>query len=152
MERNDSFKNRFNEALSKSAMKPADLSRLTHISEATISQYRSGYSEPKTDRLGILASALRVNPAWLMGIDDNPFPARPKYIVPNFDNILEEEIPELAKMSEPEKPQDYHINPDQVQRLMGYILRMDPAMLDSLEPIIQMASEKSAERRNNGDV
>jgi pentatricopeptide repeat protein len=63
------FKDRFNQALSIRNMKPIELSEKTGISEATISQYRSGYSKPKDKRLYIIANALNVNPTWLMGLN-----------------------------------------------------------------------------------
>ena len=65
----EEFKVRFNRAIERKNIKPADLSRQTGISESTISQYRSGYSKPKDKRLVILANALGVDPTWLMGID-----------------------------------------------------------------------------------
>lgn len=69
MEKIDNFKNRFNEALELRNKKAVDIHRLTGISESTISQYRSGYAEPKKERLARIASALNVNPSWLMGLD-----------------------------------------------------------------------------------
>lgn len=63
------FSDRLNEALQKRNMKPAELARKTGLSEGTISQYRSGYAEPKRDRLLLIADKLRVNPTWLMGIN-----------------------------------------------------------------------------------
>lgn len=63
------FKNRLDKALEYNNMKPADLAKKTGISEATISQYRSGYSKPKDKRLIIIANALHVDPTWLMGLD-----------------------------------------------------------------------------------
>lgn len=65
----ESFKTRLEKALEYRQVKPVDLSRVTGISESTISQYRSGYSKPKDERLVIIANALHVDPAWLMGID-----------------------------------------------------------------------------------
>ena len=65
----DTFMNRFNTALELRDMKPADIHRATGLSESLISQYRKGISEPKSDKIALLAGALRVNPAWLMGID-----------------------------------------------------------------------------------
>lgn len=65
------FKTRFNEALEIRNMKPVDLSEITGISEATLSQYRSGYSKPKEERLAILSNALKVNPVWLLGLNVN---------------------------------------------------------------------------------
>lgn len=69
MERTASFKDRLNEAMFIRDIKPVELHRRTGISESTISQYRSGYAEPKSKRLDAIASALNVSPAWLMGLD-----------------------------------------------------------------------------------
>lgn len=65
----EDFKTRFARAIDQNDMKPVDVAKLAGISEATISQYRSGYSQPKKDRLVKLANILRVNPSWLMGLD-----------------------------------------------------------------------------------
>lgn len=65
----ESFKYRLDKALAYREMKPADLAKKTGISEATISQYRSGYAKPKELRLMTIANALNVNPTWLMGLD-----------------------------------------------------------------------------------
>lgn len=65
----DEFKNRLNRALSLRNVKPVELAQRTKISESTISQYRSGYAKPKADKLSLIADALDVNPAWLMGLD-----------------------------------------------------------------------------------
>lgn len=69
LEIKETFNKRLNKALEDNNMKPADLARVTGISEATISQYRSGYSKPKDKRLVQLANALHVDPSWLMGLD-----------------------------------------------------------------------------------
>lgn len=66
---NETFVARFERALKESSLKPADIARLTGISESTISQYRSGYSKPKRDRMERLARVLNVNPMWLDGYD-----------------------------------------------------------------------------------
>lgn len=63
------FARRFESALQQSGLTAAELSRKTGISESTISQYRSGYSQPKKERGELLANALGVDPAWLMGYD-----------------------------------------------------------------------------------
>lgn len=63
------FSGRLNEALSIRNIFPVDLAKKTHISESTISQYRSGYAKPKEDKLCRIANALNVNPVWLMGLN-----------------------------------------------------------------------------------
>lgn len=73
----EQFRYRLEKALALRQMKPSDLSRLTQISEATISQYRSGYSKPKDKRLVQIANVLAVDPAWLMGLDVPMEPAAP---------------------------------------------------------------------------
>lgn len=65
----EEFRARLEKALDYKDMKPAELAKATDISEATISQYRSGYSKPKDQRLVNIANALGVDPAWLMGLD-----------------------------------------------------------------------------------
>ena len=64
-----SFKDRLNKALSLRDMRAKDLCARTGLSESTVSQYRTGYAEPKTDKLALIATALNVNPTWLMGLD-----------------------------------------------------------------------------------
>lgn len=65
----EDFKDRFNKALMIRNLRPIDIKEKTGISESAISQYRSGYAKPKQDKLYLLAKALRVNEAWLMGLD-----------------------------------------------------------------------------------
>lgn len=65
----ESFNARLEQALSIREVKPSELARRTGISQSTISQYRSGYAEPKKDKLSLIANALSVNPSWLMGLD-----------------------------------------------------------------------------------
>ena len=60
---------RINEALSIRNMKPIDLARATGIPKASISQYMSGYVEPKQNRIYLISKALNVREAWLMGYD-----------------------------------------------------------------------------------
>lgn len=68
-EKVDSFKNRLKFALDSQNLRAVDLCKKTKISQSTISQYMSGYAEPKKARLQLIADALNVNPTWLMGLD-----------------------------------------------------------------------------------
>ena len=85
------FKDRLDEAMARKGMKPVELSKLTGLSEQTISQYRSGYSKPKKERLALIANILGVNPTWLMGLNVDMFP-----------------MPEIKKLPVPEimSPED----------------------------------------------
>lgn len=63
------LKDRLKEALSLRNMKPIELSEKTGIPKSAISQYMSGYAKPKSDRIFLLAKALHVTEAWLIGYD-----------------------------------------------------------------------------------
>lgn len=60
---------RLKRALSIRDMKQSELSLKTGIPKSAISQYVSGAFEPKQDRVEIIAKALDVSEAWLMGYD-----------------------------------------------------------------------------------
>ena len=65
----EEFRYRLEKAMNIRGLRPIDICNSTGISQSTLSQYRSGYSKPKDDRLRLIASVLDVNPAWLMGLD-----------------------------------------------------------------------------------
>lgn len=56
-------------ALSLKKMKQAELCEKTKIPKSAMSQYISGAFEPKQDRIYLIAKALNVSEAWLMGYD-----------------------------------------------------------------------------------
>lgn len=64
------FKERLKFALDARQMRAVDLCNTTSISQSTMSQYLSGYAEPKKQRLQLIAEKLSVNPSWLMGLDE----------------------------------------------------------------------------------
>lgn len=63
------FKERLKEALEIRNMKQVELSEKTNIAKGSINHYLSGYSEPKTEKLYLIAKALDVSETWLMGYD-----------------------------------------------------------------------------------
>ena len=60
---------RIKKALYIKGLKQSDLCRLTKIPKSALSQYISGAFEPKQDRIYLMAQALNVSEAWLMGLD-----------------------------------------------------------------------------------
>ena len=64
------FQQRLEYALALRGMTAAELSRKTNLAEATISQYRSGYCQPKDKNLYKICKALGVSPAWMLGFDE----------------------------------------------------------------------------------
>ena len=63
------LQDRLQEALRVKNMKAVELSEKTGVPKGAISYYLSGKSHPKADRVHILALALDVSEAWLMGFD-----------------------------------------------------------------------------------
>lgn len=60
---------RISRALSIRNMKQTDICNITGIPKSAMSQYISGAFEPKQDRIFLIANALDVSEAWLMGFD-----------------------------------------------------------------------------------
>lgn len=65
----DTFSNRLNQAMRIRNIKAAELSDKTGISKSSLSEYINGKYEAKQDGVYLLAKALDVSEAWLMGLD-----------------------------------------------------------------------------------
>lgn len=63
------LRDRLREALTRKGWKAVDLIERTGIPKGAVSYYLAGKSKPKTDRLYIIAQALDVSEAWLLGYD-----------------------------------------------------------------------------------
>ena len=81
---------RIKKALYIKGMKQSDLCRLTKIPKSALSQYISGAFEPKQDRIYLMAQALNVSEAWLMGLDV-PMERQVKKVSPSESNLSEGE-------------------------------------------------------------
>ena len=63
------LRDRLSEALNRKGWKAVDLVERTGVPKGAVSYYLAGKSKPKTDRLYIIAQALDVSEAWLLGYD-----------------------------------------------------------------------------------
>ena len=91
----DTFANRLNTAMRIRNIKATELAQKTGISKSSLSEYMSGKYEAKQDGVYLLAKALDINEAWLMGLDVPMERADFKYA---SDNGLDtEEIEELKE-------------------------------------------------------
>ena len=63
---NNEFQYRLQRSIAKAGISAAELSKLTGISEANISNYINGKYVAKQDKVYLLAKALNVDPGWLM--------------------------------------------------------------------------------------
>jgi len=64
-----SFSERLNEIIEEKGLTSSELCRRTGIPRSAMSQYRSGAFSPKAERIYLIAKALNVSEAWLMGYD-----------------------------------------------------------------------------------
>lgn len=85
----ESCASRIKMALSIRNMKQAELCQKTKIPKSALSEYIKGVYEPKQDRVFAIATALNVDPVWLMGFDV-PMEKDDKKISPNEDDSLTE--------------------------------------------------------------
>lgn len=90
-ERKSNCSQRIATALAIRNMKQAELCQLTKIPKSAMSQYISGAFEPKQDRIYLIARALDVSEAWLMGYDVS------------MDRNAGKNLPEEPKLNEGEK-------------------------------------------------
>ena len=68
-ERVAEFKDRLKEVLDKRGLRAVDLMDMTGVPKSAISFYMAGKSKPKADRIYIIAQALDISEAWLLGYD-----------------------------------------------------------------------------------
>lgn len=65
----EDFSMRLKKALRNKNMKPSELSKRTGIKAPMISDYLKGKYKAKQDKVYLIAEALDVSEAWLMGFD-----------------------------------------------------------------------------------
>lgn len=88
LERKEEFKDRLTRAMDIRGIRAVDLAHRLGVSESAISQYRSGYAVPKSQRTADIAAILRVDPVWLMGMDVPMEVKQPRDLTPLDRDIL----------------------------------------------------------------
>lgn len=115
----DEFKDRLRKAMDANEMKAVDLCEKTGVPKSAISYYLAGKSEPKSDRLYIIAKALDVSEAWLLG-----------YNVDMARDKSQKELDELADLNERiKKEKDFrqlilkinHLKPQQLEAVKNLL-------------------------------
>lgn len=111
----EEMKNRLTQALFDRNMKPIELAEITKIPKSSISQYMSGYAKPKNDRIYLLAKALNVSEAWLMGYNvpmertatekglpenEQPLPDSQKRILASVTDLPDEDVEKVIDYAE----------------------------------------------------
>jgi len=91
------FQERLTEAMKQKKMKAAELSRLTGISKARLSQYVNGIYEPKQKALISIAGTLEVSELWLMG---GAVPMTPRHDIGSIPGIFPLDIKTFPMIGE----------------------------------------------------
>lgn len=100
-----SFAHRLREGLALRNLQQKDLSDRTGIPKSALSQYCGGSFVPKQNRTALIAEALDVNEAWLMGYDvpmerQQPASTSESIIPPGFSPMPEmKKVPRLGRIA-----------------------------------------------------
>lgn len=148
-----SFTERFNELLIEKKITQSDLSKITGITQSSISDWSRGKYQPKQDKIDVLASALGVTPAYLMGWTDS--------ISNHVDNVISlvpiKKIPVLGKitygeaMLVEENYSGYFLADDLIQA--DFIIKAkDDSMIDAGIKDGDLAFFKKQATVKNGDI
>lgn len=131
------FQSRLREAMDEKGISQAELSRRTGITRTSISKYLRGTFKAKQNYLYILAKALDVNEAWLMGLDaDKKRPSRPG-----------DELP----IGTP-KPQETKSVDDLVDEMHSYRgIKISDAQRASMKAILKAYLDTELNKDNNRD-
>lgn len=86
-----SISERLHEALKIRGIKQQELCRRAGVPKSAMSQYLSGFCEPKANRIHLIAVALNVSEVWLLGYDvpmERPdYTAKEKALLDLFNEI-----------------------------------------------------------------
>lgn len=105
--------------MDSNGIKAVELCEKTGVPKSAISYYLAGKSEPKSDRLYIIAKALDVSEAWLLG-----------YNVDMERDRSQKELDELADLNERiKKEKDF-------RQLILKINRLKPQQLDAVKNLL----------------
>ena len=118
-ERVAELKDRLREILDKKGLRAIDLMEKTGVPKSAISFYLSGKSKPKADRIYIMAQALDISEAWLLGYD-----------VPMDRSLESKKNDQLAKLVVRLR------NDEKLYNLVVMLADADPDKLDLIEKLV----------------
>lgn len=136
----DTFSNRLNKAIAIRNIKPIELAEKTGIDKSKISSYMSGRYKARQDGVYLLAKALCVSEAWLMGYD---VPMEKKL---NIDIIQPKRVPVLGKISA-------GLPLYAEEQLEGYMMAPEIAIKDGIEYFyLRVQGDSMNTKFNDGDL
>lgn len=136
----DTFSNRLNKAIAIRNIKPIELAEKTGIDKSKISSYMSGRYKARQGGVYLLAKALCVSEAWLMGYD---VPMEKKL---NIDIIQSKRVPVLGKISA-------GLPLYAEEQLEGYMMAPEIAIKDGIEYFyLRVQGDSMNTKFNDGDL
>jgi transcriptional regulator with XRE-family HTH domain len=116
---------RLREAMQNKNMKAVELMEKTGVPKSAISVYLSGKSKPKADRLYIIAKALDVSEAWLLGYD-----------VPKFRTDEQKKNDQLAELIVKMRSNNTYFN------LVAKLASVDDGRLELIDKLVDGFTNK----------
>lgn len=133
---------RIKQALEIREMKQADLIRKTGINKGALSSYISGKYEPKQNNIYLMAKALDVSEAWLMGKD---VPIE-RYSSPFFDFEEFFKDDELTEMIREEEAKEKLEEEKKAKVLYRKYESVSPEIRAAIDTLLE-----TAKKENNND-
>lgn len=90
------FKDRLRKAMNEAGVNQSELAHKAGITQSSISDWLKGKYLAKQDKIDLLANALNVSPAWLMGIDSKE---KDVFLPANIVQLESKEIPILGSVA-----------------------------------------------------
>ncbi|WP_295285707.1 helix-turn-helix domain-containing protein [Veillonella sp.] len=82
------FINRLKTVMAEHKISQTELAKRTGIRQSSISDWLNNKYDPKQDKVYLLANALNVSPAWLLGYDEqNPHQVQSMFTTAPADNV-----------------------------------------------------------------
>lgn len=119
------LKTRLREAMQDKNMKAVELMEKTGVPKSAISFYLAGKSKPKADRLYIIAQALDVCEAWLLGYD-----------VPKFRTDEQKKNDQLAELIVKMRSNNTYFN------LAAKLAELDDGRLELIDKLVDGLTNK----------
>lgn len=118
------LKDRLRYAMELNDIKAVDLCKKVDIPKVSMSYYMSGRSEPKSDRVYLLAKALDVSEAWLLGYD----------VAMERSSDQKDADETVSLFNRIEKDREF-------KKLMLRINRLNPAALEAVKSVLAAIPE-----------
>jgi len=114
------------------------------MNRSDLSQYVSGKTEPNQNKLFVLANALNVNEAWLMGYGDNPARNPKQELADGISQKIESESVDPSKVL-----YNFEVTRDEMKMLQKY-RDLDEHGTDIVNTVLKKEFDRCADEQKHG--